>query len=161
MVTLSGKWELKAIGNDAGWRQRIVISGSAASDGPYEMVLGTTVANVEGGPFEITAQAFNPGSSVWIDSLIQSAMNWDNATGLQVQINIDDNPPHGDLDFNDLVVLCTAQDAQLSSPLAGPRPDLTIPEKYLRGTWQPEGPGIPEPPQKPPRKVAGRKRPKK
>jgi hypothetical protein len=49
-----------------------------------------------------------------IDSLIQEAMNWDNSTGLQVTLSADDNPPHGDLDFNDLVVLCSAENAPLA-----------------------------------------------
>ena len=133
MVMLSGKWTLKAIVNDAGWRQRIVVGGSVASDGDYEMVVGTTVPQVEGQSISVVAQAFNTNTNLWMDSLIQETMGWDNATGLQVTIGADDNPPNGDLDFNDLVVLCTAEDAELLSPLAGPRVDLTIPEKYFKG----------------------------
>jgi hypothetical protein len=132
MAKLSGKWTLKAIGNDAGWQQRIVISGSNAHDGPHVMTLGDSIPHVEGNDIEVTAQALNPVTNIWIDSLMQEVMNWDNATGLQVRLNIDDNPPHGDLDFNDLVVLCTAENAELASPIAGPRPDLTIPEKYFK-----------------------------
>ena len=132
MAKLSGKWTLKAIGNDAGWQQRIVISGSNAHDGPHVMTLGDSIPHVEGNDIAVTAQALNPVTNIWIDSLMQEVMNWDNATGLQVRLNIDDNPPHGDLDFNDLVVLCTAENAELTSPIAGPRPDLTIPEKYFK-----------------------------
>lgn len=137
MARLSGKWILQAIGNDAVWQQRIVISGSLAHDGPHVMAPGTTIAHVEGKDIEIVAQALDPNSNTWINSLMQEVMNWDNASGLEVRLNVDDNPPHGDLDFNDLVVLCTAEDAELVSPLAGPRPDLTIPEKYFRGTERP------------------------
>ena len=133
MARLSGKWTLQTIGNDAGWQQRIVISGSLAHDGAHVMTLGTSLAHVEGAAIEIAAQAFDPVSNTWVDSLMQQVMNWDNASGLQVRFNVDDNPPNGDLDFNDLVILCTAEDAELASPLAGPRPDLTIPEKYFRG----------------------------
>lgn len=132
MTKLSGKWTLQAIGNDAGWQQRIVISGSNAHDGPHVMTLGDSIPHVEGNDINIIAQAFDPGVGAWIDSLVQEVMNWDNASGLQVRLNIDDNPPIGDLDFNDLVVLCTAENAELSSPLAGPRPDLTIPERYFK-----------------------------
>ena len=134
MVKLSGRWTLQAIGNDAGWQQRIVISGSNAHDGPHVMTLGDTISHVEGNDITIIAQALNPATNTWIDSLVQGVMNWDNASGLQVRLNIDDNPPVGDLDFNDLVVLCTAENAELSSPIAGPRPDLTIPEQYFK--WQ-------------------------
>jgi hypothetical protein len=132
MARLCGRWTLKAIGNDAGWAQRIVISGSVAHDGPHVMTLGTSIAHVEGKDIEIVAQALDPNSNTWIESLVQEVMSWDDASGLQVRLNVDDNPPHGDLDFNDLVVLCTAEDDQLASPLAGPRPDLTIPERYWR-----------------------------
>jgi len=132
MTKLSGKWTLQAMGNDAGWQQRIVISGSNAHDGPHVMTLGDSIPHVEGNDINIIAQAFNPVTNTWIDSLVQEVMNWDNASGLQVRLNIDDNPPIGDLDFNDLVVLCTAENAELSSPLAGPRPDLTIPERYFK-----------------------------
>lgn len=132
MARLSGKWTLLAIGKDADAQQRIVISGSLAHDGPHVMTVGSTLAHVEGKDIEIAAQAFNANSNTWINSLMQEVMNWDNATGLQVRLNVDDNPPNGDLDFNDLVVLCTAEDADLASPLAGPRPDLTIPEGYVK-----------------------------
>lgn len=130
MAKLSGRWTLRAIGTDAGWQQRIVISGSNSHDGPHVMTLGDVIEHVEGTDIDIVAQAFDPGSNTWIDSLVQDVMSWDNASGLQVRLNVDDNPPMGDLDFNDLVVLCTAENAELSSPLAGPRPDLTIPERY-------------------------------
>jgi hypothetical protein len=132
MARLSGKWTLQAIGNDAGWQQRIVISGSIAHDGPHVMTLWTSIAHVEGKDIEIAAQALSPNSNTWVNSLMQDVMNWDNASGLQVRLNVDDNPPNGDLDFNDLVVLCTAEDDELASPLAGPRPDLTIPERYFK-----------------------------
>ena len=132
MARLSGKWTLQTIGNDAGWQQRIVISGSLAHDGAHVMTLGTSIAHIEGTDIEITAQALNPNSNIWVNSLMQDVMNWDNSSGLQVRLNVDDNPPNGDLDFNDLVILCTAEDAELASPLAGPRPDLTIPERYFK-----------------------------
>src|ERR1700754_4577255 len=86
MAKLSGKWTLRAVGNDAGWQQRIFISGSNAHDGPHPMVLGTTIPHVEGNAINIIAQARNPALNVWIDSLIQEAMSWDNSTGLQVTI---------------------------------------------------------------------------
>lgn len=101
MAKLSGNWTLKVIGNDAGWQQRIVISGSNAHDGPHVMTLGDSIPHVEGNDIDIIAQALNPGTNTWINSLMQEVMNWDNASGLQVRLNIDDNPPLGDLDFND------------------------------------------------------------
>lgn len=132
MAKLSGKWTLQAIGSDAGWQQRIVISGSSAHDGPHVMTLGDTIPHVAGDEINVVAEAFNPDAGTWIPSLVQEVMSWDNSSGLQLRLNIDDNPPGGDLDFNDLVVLCIAENAELSSPLSGPRPDLTIPRQYMK-----------------------------
>jgi hypothetical protein len=159
MAKLSGKWTLRAVQNEAGWQQRIFISGSSAHDGPHPMVLGATIPHVEGNAINIIAQAFNPSLNVWIDSLIQEAMNWDNTTGLQVTISADDNPPYGDLDFNDLVVLCTAEDAPLASPLAGPRPDLTIPERFFK--WREANPEHRPAARKEKEKTKAKPRPKK
>ncbi len=153
MVKLYGTWTLRAIGNDAGWKQRITIAGSVANNGPVEMVIGTTVVDVVGNPIVVTAQAFNPNTNTWIESLVRESMNWTASDGVQVQIEVDDNPPHGDLDFNDLVVLCTSKDPQLASPIAGPRPDLTLPEGFVRGNWRPGGPDRPG---RPPRPVKAR-----
>lgn len=129
MVALSGQWTIKVVSVNAGWQQQIQISGSSGYDGVYLAVPGFTLPYVDG-EMEITAQAYNPASGVWIDSLMQSTLAWSNTSGLEMQICVDDNPPDGDLDFNDVVLLCTTADPELTSPLAGPRPDLSIPERY-------------------------------
>ncbi|RYF51416.1 MAG: hypothetical protein EOO38_03290 [Cytophagaceae bacterium] len=132
MAKLCGKWLLQAITHDATWQQRIVISGSVAHDGPHVLALGVSLPHVDGKSLEIVAQAFNPTTKTWVNSLMKEELNWDNVKGLQMRLSVDDNPPHGDLDFNDLVVLCTSEDKDLVSPLAGTRPDLTIPKKYYK-----------------------------
>lgn len=132
MATLNGKWTLRAIEKEAGWEQRVLISGSLAHDGGHVMVVGTEVQHVQGDEFTVTLQAFNPGANLWIDSLEQESYEWDEQIGLTLEIKADDNPPLGDHDFNDLVVLCIAEDDELKSPHTGPRPDLTIPEGYVR-----------------------------
>jgi hypothetical protein len=131
MATLSGKWTLRAIGNEAGWTQGVRITGSLAHDGDHVMLLGSELPHVEGGSFTVTPQALNPATNVWIDSLEQEQFGWDDQVGLTLTISADDNPP-GDLDFNDLVLLCLAEDDALVSPNAGiVRPDLTIPENLV------------------------------
>lgn len=132
MATLSGRWTLRTIGNEAGWTQGILISGSHAHDGVHVMTLGSEIAHVEGEAFTITPQAFNPGTGAWIESLQDERYGWDDQTGMTLTIRTDDNPPAGDHDFNDLVVLCIAEDEELVSPHAGlVRPDLTIPENMV------------------------------
>jgi hypothetical protein len=130
MATLSGRWSLKAIGNEAGWQQRISILGSN-KDGNYPMVVGSSVLDVLGEQFTVTAQAFNPELGQWVESFVKDEMSWQRDHGVVVTLYCDDNPLHADGDFNDLIVECTSLDEILqppSSPL--PRVDLTVPEQY-------------------------------
>jgi hypothetical protein len=133
MARLSGTWTLRAIENEAGWRQRVLISGSSAHDGGHEMVVGTEILHVQGEEITVSPQAFDPAANDWIDSLQDERAEWDDAVGLTVTIRADDNPAAADGDFNDLVVLCIAEDDDLVSPQVGvQRPDLTIPEGRVR-----------------------------
>jgi hypothetical protein len=132
MAVLSGRWTLRAIEKEAGWKQGVLISGSQAHDGVHEMVVGSEIQHVEGDEVTVTPQALNPATNVWVDSLQEEQFAWDDQAGLTLTISADDNPPVGDLDFNDLKVLCIAEDAELVSPHAGlVRPDLTIPENLV------------------------------
>lgn len=131
MARLSGTWTLRTIALDAGWRQRILIAGSTAHDGGHEMVLGDEIPNVQGDEMTLTPQAFNPALGDWIDSLQEERAAWDDAVGMTITVFADDNPPGGDRDFNDFVVLCLPEDPDLVTPLRFPRPDLTIPESKV------------------------------
>ncbi|MBY3483328.1 hypothetical protein [Rhizobium laguerreae] len=133
MARLSGKWTIRAIAKEAGWAQGVEIGGSFGQDGVYEMDVGTEILHVEGEEFTVTPKAFNPATNVWVTSLEQERYQWDDNVGMTLTIFADDNPPLGDEDFNDLVVLCIAEDDELVSPYAGlPRPDLTIPENLVK-----------------------------
>jgi hypothetical protein len=131
MARLAGTWTLRAIENEAGWRQRIVISGSNAHDGGHEMVVGDEIHGVQGEEMTLTPQAFDPTLGDWIDSLEQERAAWDDAIGMTLTIFADDNPAAADGDFNDLVVLCLPEDPELQTPHTFPRPDLTIPESKV------------------------------
>ena len=131
MARLSGTWTLRAIEREAGWRQRIVISGSNAHDGGHEMVVGDEIQGVEGEEITLTPQAFDPGLGDWIDSLQEERAGWDDTIGVTITIFADDNPAAADGDFNDLVVLCLPEDPDLQTPHRFPRPDLTIPESKV------------------------------
>lgn len=131
MATLSGKWTLRVIENEAGWTQGVRIIGSLAHDGDHVMGLGSELQHVEGASFTVTPQALNPSTNVWVTSLEQEQFGWDDQSGLTLTLSADDSPP-GDFDFNDLVLLCLAEDDALVSPNAGVvRPDLTIPESLV------------------------------
>jgi hypothetical protein len=131
MARLSGTWTLRAIEKESGWRQGILITGSSAHDGIHEMLVGDLISGVHGEEMTLTPQAFNPALGAWIDSLQQDHTAWDDTIGMTITISADDNPPHGDRDFNDLVVLCLPEDPELQTPHTFPRPDLTIPESHV------------------------------
>jgi hypothetical protein len=133
MARLSGTWTLTAITKLAGWDQRVVITGSDASDGAHPMVVGTVIPAVRGVDFDVKTQALNPGTGVWLDSFQIDVMSWDPVKGVVVTISSDDRTATPDRDFNDLVVECTSSDPALLPPrYVGPRLDLSIPEKYVR-----------------------------
>ena len=67
----------------------------------------------------------------WVDSLQEERAAWDDAIGMTITISADDNPPLGDRDFNDLIVLCLPEDPDLQTPHTFPRPDLTIPKSMV------------------------------
>lgn len=130
MATLHGKWLLTAIGNEAGWQQAVLISGSDGADGIHPMQLGTIVGPVEGAAFEVKPHAFNPATNTWIRSNERALMSYDANKGAVVTIYADDNPgPQADNDYNDLIVECAPQDPDLQPPQPDQPPiDLTIPE---------------------------------
>jgi hypothetical protein len=131
MARLSGTWTLRAIDREAGWQQRILISGSTAHDGGHEMVVGDEIQHVQGDEMTLTPQAFDPTLGDWIDSLQEERAAWDDAVGMTITIFADDNPAAADGDFNDLVVLCLPEDPDLLTPHTFPRPDLTSPESKV------------------------------
>ena len=132
MAILSGKWTLRAIGKEAGWVQGVRISGSLAHDGPHVLDVGDEIVGVEGEKIVVTLAAVDPAFNTWVDSLEQQQAAWDDAIGLTVTLFADDNPPNGDLDFNDLVVFCEPLEGDFVSPHAGQqRPDLSIPVELV------------------------------
>src|SRR5215469_4635056 len=141
MAILRGRWTLTAIGNEAGWKQSVLITGSDETDGFHEMVVGTVVGPVKGAAFEVKPHAWNPDISSWIPSNEREVMSFDPDKGVIVTVYADDDPGVGaDNDFNDLVVECTADERELRPPEVSQRPlDLTIPEQAI-GRRSPNAP---------------------
>ena len=130
MARLTGTWTLLCIGKESGWSQGILISGSNAHDGIHAMVVGDEIHGVQGDEMTLTPQALNPAIG-WVDSLQEERAAWHDVMGMTITIAADDNPPFGDEDFNDLVVLCLPEDPDLQTPHTFPRPDLTIPKSKV------------------------------
>ena len=135
MARLSGTWTLRATALNAGWDQRLLITGSTTADGAYPMLVGTVVAGITGVEVDVRPQAFNPVVGHWVDSLQRESMSWDPVAGVVVTISADDQTDAPDLDYDDLVVVCTTSDPELvPPPLEGPPLDLTVPEHYVSKT---------------------------
>lgn len=134
MTTLSGRWLIRAVAKEAGWEQGVLVGGSDSSDGLHPMEVGDSF-DVTGEVVTLTLRYHDADTGEWGDSLMKDQFAWSDDQGMTVTISADDNPPLGDLDFNDLVVLGVALDPELTSPHAGvARPELTVPEGKVR--WE-------------------------
>jgi hypothetical protein len=134
MTTLSGRWLISAVAKEAGWDQGMLVAGSDHADGLHVMNVGDSF-DLTGDDTTLTLQYHNADTDEWHDSLMKDQFTWSDQQGMTVTISGDDNPPIGDLDFNDLVVVGVALDPELASPHAGlPRPELTVPEGKVR--WE-------------------------
>ncbi len=101
-IKLTGSWSIKVEEKNAGFSQRIVISGSSNNkDGvfPYTSFGTKTIK----GSFSIQIQ-YEKGT-VWYDSLMRVPDANRNGDNIELKIESDDNVgTGGDLDFNDLIL---------------------------------------------------------
>ncbi len=131
MATLSGRWTISAVTKEAGWDQGMLVAGSDNGDGLHPMDVGDSF-DVTGDEMTLVPQYLNADTGEWGNSLTKDQFAWSDQQGLTVTIYGDDNPPWGDLDFNDLIVVGTALDPELTSPHAGvTRPGLTVPKEKV------------------------------
>lgn len=122
---------MRAVQQEAAWSQRIVINGSDNHDGDWQMSVGTEIEHVAGENIDIQSQALKPGIG-WINSNQREVAEWVDSVGLTITIFADDSSAQPDGDFNDLIVVCVPEEADLISPQAGvDRPDLSIPEQWV------------------------------
>lgn len=132
MVALPGSWIVTVTGLNAGWMQAVRISNSNGANGIYQAAAGQEIGRFRGDNLEVTPMHLDPAVGRWAESLAEAKAEWDDLVGLVVTIFADDNPPNGDLDFDDLVIRCVPLDVELTSPNAGgQRLDLTIPENQV------------------------------
>lgn len=131
MTTLSGRWIISAVTKEAGWDQGILVAGSDIGDGLHPMNVGNSF-DLTGDDMTLIPQYHNADTDEWHDSLTKDQFAWSDQQGMTVTIFGDDNPPLGDLDFNDLIVVGVALDPELTSPHAGlTRPELTVPKEKV------------------------------
>jgi hypothetical protein len=100
-ITINGDWKVRVTTKNAGWEQRFLVAGSAASDGIYPGVVGTQI-EAGGASWTMQVQARN-GSGPWLDSGMQIGpeVPW----GVSTRRVIGTNDQGGsDQDFDDLVL---------------------------------------------------------
>lgn len=101
-VPFAGKWRATVTGRNAGFSQRVVVSGAASGDGAYDGVVGNSFV-FDGGAVELQ---WNDGAgSGWQESAIITAIGMSSPLVVSTFISADDNyPDKRDGDFDDLEV---------------------------------------------------------
>jgi hypothetical protein len=102
LVPFAGKWRGTVTGRNAGFSQRIVVSGAASGNGAYDGVVGTSFV-FDGGAVE--PQWNNDAGSGWQESAVISAIGMSSPLVVVAFLSADDNfPDQRDGDFDDLQV---------------------------------------------------------
>ena len=137
-----GPWEIRVLSKDADFSQRIVITGSDASDGDYPVAAaGGGPGPVSGTRWTMHAEWNDNASSGWQPSALRRTAAYTLADGLTVTIGIDDNADDvRDHDYNDVVVIATSlnPDHTPLHPVAAPL-DFTVPEDVWWRYWKSSG----------------------
>jgi hypothetical protein len=102
MVTYHGRWQIRVIGKDSSWDQRVVISGATVGSGTFIGTVGATRL-IDGDQWSLNIE-HNDGSG-WKpnEAVVPDAMQEIGADLIQV-VRTKDHFTPGDSDPNDLVV---------------------------------------------------------
>lgn len=136
-----GQWDIRVLSKDADFSQRIVITGTDASDGDYPATPGGGPGPVSGTRWTLHAEWNDNASSGWQPGALRRTAAYTLADGLTVTIGIDDNADAvRDHDYNDVVVVATSRNPDHTPlhPLAAPL-DFTVPEEVWWRYWKASG----------------------
>ncbi len=101
-VPFQGKWRGTVTGRNAGFSQRVVVSGASSGNGAYNGVVGNSFVFENG---QVELQWNNNSGSGWQPSAIISAIGLSSPLVVSMSLAADDNfPDQQDGDFDDLVV---------------------------------------------------------
>lgn len=121
-----GPWSVTVQRKNAGFDQRVMISGATVGSGAHPGVVGTSVG-VDGDRWELDLEWSDGGP--WQRSAVRRAATFTSLDGLVVTLGGDDGPPAtADHDFDDLVVVVQSADPALD-PLRPREPpyDFSLP----------------------------------
>ncbi len=101
-MPFQGKWRGRVTGRNAGFSQRVVVSGAASGNGAYNGVVGNSFVFEDG---QVELQWNDNSGSGWQPSAIISAVGMTSPLVVFKSISADDNfPDKRDGDFDDLIV---------------------------------------------------------
>jgi hypothetical protein len=101
-VSFRGKWRGTVTGRNAGFSQRVVVSGASSGNGAYNGVVGTSFVFQDG---QVELQWNNNSGSGWQPSAVISAIGLSSPLVMSMSLAADDNfPDQRDGDYDDLVV---------------------------------------------------------
>lgn len=129
-----GNWSLRILTKMADFDQRVVIVGSANSDGPVGGIPGHFIEEIKGERWSAELEWSSDGGATWQPSVVRRTMLVTASEGLIVLLAADDNTEgNRDQDFDDLVVQFTYLD-----PAANPKTptapfDFTVPPEWVVG----------------------------
>jgi len=103
-IRFEGRWRGRVIQKNAGFSQRIVVSGASLGNGNYAGVVGT-VFEADGGNWQVDLQWNNDITSGWQASAVIESVAMTSPLVVIKILRADDNfPPERDGDFDDLEV---------------------------------------------------------
>jgi hypothetical protein len=103
-ILMRGNWDISVAQKEAGRDQRFIVSGAFSGNGVHPGVVGASVVQVRGTAWSLIIQ--NLADGVWQNSV--DKLQFPSSNCSYFRIASDDGGGGGDLDFNDLVVQCTA-----------------------------------------------------
>ncbi len=113
-VFLQGKWRGTVIGRNAGFSQRVVVSGAASGNGAYDGVVGNAFVFEDG---QVELQWNDNAGSSWQPSAIISSVGLASPLVVVRTLSADDNTPDKrDGDYDDLQVRFEHLDAVFEVP---------------------------------------------
>lgn len=103
-ISMQGNWTVSVKAKNAAFNQRFVVSGAASGNGTHPGVVGSPPVLVIGATWALTVQN-NPGNG-WVDSADQ--IKFPTTTATTYRFDIESNDAGNDLDFDDLILTCSA-----------------------------------------------------
>lgn len=105
-ITMQGSWTVSVKSKSAAYPQRFIISGADVGNGTYSGTTSTSPVFASGAQWSITIQHNPKGPISWIMSA--ERITFPTISAGQIKFDIQSNDTGGDVDYNDLILTCSA-----------------------------------------------------